>query len=153
MTRGLALFQATGNPYAATGGWIIGTAGLVVGMIHVGGITRLTQSGLSMTSWSPLGTLPPMSNGEWQTEFDRYKSFPEWQQRQSMNLSEFQYIYAWEYGHRMLGRFVGLAFCVPWAYFSLRGQIPPGYQGRMVGLLGMGGTQGLVGWWMVKSGL
>ena len=141
------------NPYVATGTWIFGTAGLVIGMIHVGGITRLTQSGLSMTTWTPLGSAPPLNLLEWQREFDRYKTFPEWQQRQSMTLSEFQYIYAWEYGHRMLGRFVGVAFCIPWIYFSLRGKIPTGYQPRMAGLLAMGGTQGLVGWWMVKSGL
>ncbi|KAL7557394.1 hypothetical protein ACA910_000022 [Epithemia clementina (nom. ined.)] len=152
MTKVGQLFRS-GNPYGATGVWIFGIAGLVVGMIHVGGITRLTNSGLSMTSWTPLGSLPPTNRVEWQAEFDRYKSFPEWQQRKSMTLSEFQFIYAWEYGHRMLGRFVGLAFCVPWIYFSFRRKIPPGYQGRMVGLLAMGGTQGLVGWWMVKSGL
>jgi cytochrome c oxidase assembly protein subunit 15 len=94
-----------------------------------------------------------MSEVEWQAEFARYKTFPEWQQRQSMTLSEFKFIYGWEYGHRMLGRTVGLIFVLPWAYFSLRGRIPKGYQQRMVGLLAMGGTQGLVGWWMVKSGL
>ena len=141
------------NPYASTGKWILGTAGMVVGMIHVGGITRLTQSGLSMTTWSATGSLPPMTHDEWLAEFERYKQFPEWQQRQSMTLKEFQFIYAWEYGHRMLGRAVGLVFCAPWLYFTMRGKIPKGFQGRMVGLLAMGGTQGLVGWWMVKSGL
>jgi heme a synthase len=137
------------NYYAATGQWILGTAGLVVGMIHVGGVTRLTQSGLSMTTWSPLGEaggfLQPLwwSLDEWQAEFDRYKTFPEWSQRKNMTLSDFQYIYAWEYGHRMLGRLVGVAFCVPWLYFSMRRQIPAGYQKRMLGLCAMGATQGL----------
>jgi cytochrome c oxidase assembly protein subunit 15 len=145
--------QAASNPYANTGKWILGTAGLVVGMIHVGGVTRLTQSGLSMTDWSPLGSLPPISKKDWEKEFDRYKLFPEWQQRKSMTLSDFQFIYAWEYGHRMLGRFVGVAFAMPWMYFTFKGRIPKGYQKRMVGLLAMGGTQGMVGWWMVKSGL
>jgi heme a synthase len=148
-----AVTNAAHNMYAPAGKWILGTAASVVGMIHVGGVTRLTQSGLSMTDWSPLGSLPPMTEEAWQKEFDRYKTFPEWQQRKSMTLSEFQYIYGWEYGHRMLGRTVGLIFVLPWAYFSLRGRIPAGYQKRMVGLLAMGGTQGLVGWWMVKSGL
>lgn len=132
---------------------MLGTAGAVVGMIHVGGVTRLTQSGLSMTTWSPLGSLPPITQEQWEVEFDRYKQYPEWEQRKSMTLSEFKFIYGWEYGHRMLGRTVGLIFCLPWAYFTIRGRIPSGYQGRMVGLLAMGGTQGLVGWWMVKSGL
>jgi heme a synthase len=148
-----AITNVAHNMYAPAGKWILGTAASVVGMIHVGGVTRLTQSGLSMTSWSPLGSLPPLTEEAWQAEFERYKSFPEWEQRQNMTLSDFQYIYGWEYGHRMLGRVVGLVFVLPWAYFSLRGRIPPGYQKRMVGLLAMGGTQGLVGWWMVKSGL
>lgn len=154
LEKGLpAVTNSAHNIYAPAGKWIFGTATAVLGMIHVGGITRLTQSGLSMTDWSPLGGLPPMTQIEWETEFSRYKTFPEWQQRKSMTLSEFKYIYGWEYGHRMLGRSVGLIFCVPWIYFSVRGRIPKGYQGRMVGLLAMGGTQGLVGWWMVKSGL
>jgi len=122
-------------------------------MIHVGGITRLTQSGLSMTTWSPLGSLPPITRDEWEEEFARYRTFPEWQQRQSMTLKEFQFIYAWEYGHRMLGRVVGVAFCLPWAYFSVRGMIPAGYQGRMALLGSMGAAQGAIGWWMVRSGL
>ena len=152
LSKGLPLLQ-TANPHASVGKWLLGTGGLVVGMIHVGGVTRLTQSGLSMTSWSPLGSLPPMTTADWEKEFARYKEFPEWQQRQSMTLSDFQFIYAWEYGHRMLGRMVGLVFVAPWAYFTLRGKIPQGYQPRMATLAAMGGTQGLVGWWMVKSGL
>ena len=126
---------------------------MVVGMIHVGGITRLTHSGLSMTSWSPLGSLPPMTREEWEEEFGRYKQYPEWEQRKQMTLREFQFIYAWEYGHRMLGRCVGLVFVLPWVYFTVRKRIPAGYQPRMLGLLAMGGSQGLLGWWMVKSGL
>jgi len=154
LQRGLpAVTQSAHNIYAPAGKWILGTAGSVIGMIHVGGITRLTQSGLSMTTWSPLGSLPPITDDEWQAEFARYRTFPEWQQRQSMTLSEFKFIYGWEYGHRMLGRTVGLIFCLPWLYFTVRGKIPKGFQPRMVGLLAMGGTQGLVGWWMVRSGL
>jgi cytochrome c oxidase assembly protein subunit 15 len=141
------------NQYASVGKWLLGTGGMVVGMIHIGGLTRLTSSGLSMTTWSPLGSKPPMNMTEWNVEFDRYKQHPEWQQRKSMTLSDFQYIYAWEYGHRMLGRVVGVVFLVPWMYFSVRGKIPAGFQKRMLGLGAMGGTQGLVGWWMVKSGL
>ena len=141
------------NIYAPAGKWILGTAFSVVGMIHVGGVTRLTQSGLSMTSWKLLGSLPPITEKEWEIEFERYKTYPEWQQRKSMTVSDFKFIYGWEYGHRMLGRAVGLVFVLPWAYFTAKKMIPRGYQGRMVGLLAMGGTQGLVGWWMVKSGL
>jgi cytochrome c oxidase assembly protein subunit 15 len=148
-----AITSSAHNIYAPAGKWMLGTAFSVVGMIHIGGVTRLTQSGLSMTTWSPLGSLPPITLEEWETEFSRYKSFPEWQQRKSMTLSEFKFIYGWEYGHRMLGRAVGLAFVVPWAYLSAKRLIPNGYQKRMVGLLAMGGTQGIVGWWMVKSGL
>jgi cytochrome c oxidase assembly protein subunit 15 len=154
LQKGLpAVTSSAHNIYAPAGKWILGTAGAVVGMIHVGGVTRLTKSGLSMTTWSPLGSLPPITQGDWEQEFERYKNFPEWQQRKSMTLSEFKFIYGWEYGHRMLGRTVGLIFCLPWMYFTARKKIPTGYQRRMVGLLAMGGTQGMVGWWMVKSGL
>jgi len=154
LRKGLPLRTSVAeNPCATTGKWILATSGLVVGMIHIGGVTRLTQSGLSMTSWSPLGSLPPITQEEWEAEFARYQTFPEWQQRKSMSLSDFKFIYGWEYGHRMLGRFVGLAFCLPWMYFTARGRIPHGYQKKMFGLMAMGGSQGLVGWWMVKSGL
>ena len=152
LSKGLPLVFK-GNKNAAIGKWMLGTAGMVVGMIHVGGLTRLTGSGLSMTTWHPLGSKPPMTTEEWETEFGRYKMYPEWEQRKAMTLNDFKYIYAWEYGHRMLGRCVGLVFVIPWAYFSMRGLVPAGYQPRMVGLLCMGGGQGLVGWWMVKSGL
>jgi cytochrome c oxidase assembly protein subunit 15 len=154
LQKGLPLISASSqNQYASVGKWLFGTAGMVVGMIHVGGVTRLTQSGLSMTTWTPLGSLPPITHDEWQEEFRRYKEFPEWQQRKSMTLDEFKFIYGWEYGHRMLGRCVGLFFALPWVYFTARSVIPKGYQPRMFGLLAMGGSQGLVGWWMVKSGL
>jgi len=147
------LTKLAANPHASVGKWILGTGGLVAGMVHVGGVTRLTKSGLSMTDWKPLGGLPPLTAAEWEAEFDRYKQYPEWQQRRSMTLDDFKYIFYWEWGHRMLGRTVGLAFAAPWAYFAVRGRIPAGYHGRMVTLFAMGGTQGLVGWWMVKSGL
>lgn len=152
--RGLPALNSTPlNPYAPVAKWIIGTSGLVAGMVHIGGVTRLTKSGLSMTDWKPLGSLPPITDEEWATEFERYKQFPEWQQRKSMTVEEFQYIYFWEWGHRMLGRVVGVCFAAPWAYFALKKKIPPGYGNRMRLLFAMGGTQGLVGWWMVKSGL
>ncbi|GKY95521.1 hypothetical protein MPSEU_000513800 [Mayamaea pseudoterrestris] len=153
ITKGLPLLTSKSNPYAPVGKWLFGTAGMVIGMIHVGGVTRLTKSGLSMTDWTPLGSLPPITDAEWQIEFDRYKQFPEWEQRKSMTLDDFKFIYFWEYAHRMLGRVTGLVFALPWMYFTARGKIPVGFQKNMVGLFAMGGTQGLVGWWMVKSGL
>jgi len=154
MAKGLpAVTKTPLNVYAPVAKWLIGTSGLVVGMVHIGGVTRLTKSGLSMTDWKPLGSMPPLNDAEWNDEFDRYKLFPEYQQRKSMTLDEFKYIFFWEWGHRMLGRVVGLCFALPWGYFTLRGKIPPGYQKRMAMLFTMGGTQGLVGWWMVKSGL
>lgn len=137
----------------AVGYWLLGMGGLVAGMVTVGGVTRLTKSGLSMTDWKLQGSLPPMNDEEWQKEFDRYKQFPEWNQRKSMDIEEFKSIYFWEYGHRMFGRSLGLFFIGPMAYFSIRGMIPRSLYPRLFGLLGLGGAQGLIGWWMVKSGL
>ena len=117
------------------------------------GITRLTRSGLSMTDWKLQGTLPPMTAEEWNIEFERYKQFPEWQQRKNMTMDEFKWIFFWEYGHRMMGRSLGFAFAGPLMYFGLRGMIPRHMYGRMALLFSLGGTQGLIGWWMVKSGL
>ena len=175
--RGLPLLTPSpANPHAPLGKWLLGTSSLVLGMVHVGGVTRLTKSGLSMTDWKPLGGKPPMSREEWEAEFARYKEFPEWEQRQGMTLEEFQYIYFWEWGHRMMGRCVGAVFGGGWAYFTwlhrprlpppstlasatsvlpknIASAIPPGYQSRLALLFAMGGTQGLVGWWMVQSGL
>jgi len=175
--RGLpVLFSPALNPHAPVGRWILSTSGLVVAMVHIGGVTRLTKSGLSMTDWKPHMEVPPMTTEEWNVEFDRYKTYPEYAQRKSMTLDEFKYIYYWEWGHRMMGRFVGVVFGGGWAYFTwmhrpklmqqstttmasilmprnLTSAIPPGYQSRLALLFAMGGTQGLVGWWMVKSGL
>lgn len=152
--RGIpAVLNKANNPNLPVATWIFGCTSIVATIVHVGGITRLTKSGLSMTDWKPLGSLPPLSEQEWINEFDRYKQFPEFQQRQNMDLKEFQYIYYWEWGHRMLGRTVGVAFAAPWLYFTMKKRIPNGFQKRMAGLFALGGTQGLVGWWMVRSGL
>lgn len=137
----------------AVGYWLLGVTGMVAGMVSVGGLTRLTKSGLSMTEWNITGRKPPMNQAEWETEFARYKTFPEWQQRQSMTVEEFKFIFWWEYGHRMLGRAVGVAFGVPLVYFLARGRIPAHLKPRMAALFGLGGAQGLVGAWMVQSGL
>lgn len=139
--------------YRPVGYWLLGVSGLIAGIVTVGGITRLTRSGLSMTDWKLQGSLPPMNDEEWEKEFARYKTFPEWNQRQSMTVEEFKYIYFWEYGHRMMGRFIGVAFTLPALYFGARGMIPKHLYKRMGLLFALGGGQGLIGWWMVKSGL
>ncbi|CAN0062368.1 unnamed protein product, partial [Ectocarpus sp. 8 AP-2014] len=144
---------AASSKNRAVAAWLFGTAGAVAVMVTVGGITRMTKSGLSMTDWKVQGSLPPSSEAEWEAEFDRYKAFPEWQQRRSMTLDEFKHIFFWEYAHRMLGRALGVIYGVPLLYFGLRGRIPGHIRGRVAGLFALGGAQGLVGWWMVKSGL
>lgn len=149
------LVLSSQNKYALMGKWLLGTSGFVACIVSVGGVTRLTKSGLSMVDWKPWGGLPPMNVNQWNEEFERYKKFPEWNQRKSMTIDEFKSIYWWEYGHRMLGRTVGLIFVGPGLYLLSRNKIPGGmkYKGRLLGLLGLGATQGAIGWWMVKSGL
>jgi len=128
---------------------------MVAVMIAVGGLTRLTDSGLSITEWRPVsGALPPMSQADWDAEFAKYQAIPEFQlQNTAMTLEEFKGIYWWEWGHRQLGRAIGLVWALGFAGFALTRQIPPGWGTRMAlpGLLG--GVQGAVGWWMVSSGL
>ncbi len=124
-------------------------------MVVVGGITRLTESGLSITEWNVVtGTLPPLSDAAWATEFAKYQQIPEYKEvNLGITLAEFKTIYFWEYIHRLLGRVIGLAFAVPLAWFALRRSIPSGYGLRLVALLALGGLQGTIGWWMVTSGL
>lgn len=135
--------------------WLFVVAALVFVMIVVGGTTRLTQSGLSMVRWEPVsGIVPPLSEAQWQTEFDAYKAYPEYQAiNRGMNLSEFKAIFLWEYVHRLLGRLVGIALALPFTWFALRRFIPPGYGRRLLGLVLLVGLQGAIGWWMVASGL
>jgi len=139
----------------AVSNWLLGVAALVLLMIIVGGITRLTESGLSITRWEPVsGVIPPLTLADWLVEFDRYRATPEYSLvNRGMSLAEFRFIYFWEWAHRLLGRLIGLAFALPLAWFALRRMIPPGYGPRLVALLALGGAQGAVGWWMVKSGL
>ncbi|KAE9002227.1 hypothetical protein PR003_g18125 [Phytophthora rubi] len=133
--------------------WIFGTAAMVGGMIAVGGATRLTRSGLSMVQWKPQGSLPPMTPEEWEAQFEIYKQFPEFQQRKNMTVEEFKDIFWWEYGHRMLGRTVGMVYTVPLVYFMLRKRLPVELYKRFGVLFSLGAAQGGVGWWMVRSGL
>ncbi|MBR2658136.1 MAG: COX15/CtaA family protein [Loktanella sp.] len=135
--------------------WLMMLFALVVVMIAVGGLTRLTDSGLSITEWAPVtGALPPMSAEAWETEFDKYRQIPQYQlMNQGMSMSEFKVIYYWEWGHRQLGRFIGLVWAVGFVWFLARRQIPAGWTGRLLLLGGLGGLQGAIGWWMVASGL
>jgi heme a synthase len=127
--------------------WLSIVAALVLVMVVVGGATRLTDSGLSITEWKPVtGALPPMSDAHWAAEFDKYRQIPQYQLvNRGMSLEEFKVIYWWEWAHRFLGRLVGLVYALPFAYFLVRKQIPK----RLI----LGGLQGAIGWWMVSSGL
>lgn len=135
--------------------WLMVLFALVVVMIAVGGLTRLTDSGLSITEWKPLsGALPPMNAADWQSEFDKYRQIPEYQlQNKGMSLSEFKAIYWWEWGHRQLGRVIGLVWAVGFFGFLAARRIPVGWTGRLMLLGVLGGAQGAIGWWMVSSGL
>ncbi len=135
--------------------WLLLLFSLVACMIIVGGLTRLTDSGLSITEWKPVtGAVPPLSKAEWQSEFAKYKEIPEYYlQNKGMSLGEFKVIYWWEWGHRQLGRLVGLVWAVGFLYFFARNQIPKGWVGRLLLVGAMGGLQGAIGWWMVSSGL
>ena len=159
----------TQKPVAAPGGidakskgargairvWLMMLFALVVVMITVGGLTRLTDSGLSITEWAPLsGSVPPLNAAQWEAEFAAYKLIPEYiEQNRGMSLAEFKVIYWWEWGHRQLGRVIGLVWALGFGYFLVRRQIPVGWTGRLLFLGALGGLQGAIGWWMVSSGL
>lgn len=151
-----ALETRTSRPKALIT-WLMCVAGLVFAMVVVGGITRLTESGLSITEWKPItGALPPLNEASWLSEFEKYKQIPEYTQINGpagMTLGEFQFIYFWEWMHRLLGRVIGLAFALPLAWFWVKQAIPAGYKPRLLALLALGGLQGTIGWWMVSSGL
>lgn len=135
--------------------WLGTLAALIIAMILVGGATRLTDSGLSITEWQPVvGMIPPLSESDWNEAFAAYKTIPEYAQlKRGMSLDEFKTIYWWEWAHRALGRLIGVVFFVPFVAFWLAGYIPPSLLPRLIGLFVLGGLQGAVGWYMVKSGL
>lgn len=137
--------------------WLRFVAFLVFGMVVVGGITRLTESGLSITEWKPVsGTLPPMSDAAWAEAFEKYKTIPEYTEINGpagMTLSQFKIIFFWEWVHRLLGRVVGLALLLPWIYLAAAKRLPNGYSLRIFALGALVALQGTVGWWMVASGL
>jgi cytochrome c oxidase assembly protein subunit 15 len=126
-------------------------------MVVVGGITRLTESGLSITEWAPIsGAIPPLSQDDWSRAFELYKQTPEYQQINGpagMTVQQFKSIYWWEFIHRLLGRLIGVVFTLPLLWFAARREIPRGYGWKLVGLLALGGLQGALGWYMVMSGL
>lgn len=149
------MFQTSQTRPRAIANWLFVVAGLIVLMVVIGGITRLTESGLSITQWKPIsGVIPPLNDAQWQAEFANYQKIPEYQQlNQGMTLAGFKAIFFWEYLHRLLGRLIGLAFALPLAWFWIKKQIPRGYGPRLVALFLLGGLQGAIGWWMVQSGL
>lgn len=136
------------------GYWLLGTAGAVFGMVSLGGVTRLTRSGLSIVEWNAHGEPLPLSDEEWEVAFDKYKAYPEFQRVNSrMTMEEFKPIYLMEWAHRMWGRGLGVVFGVPLVALAVARRIPATLGPRLGLLLGMGATQGAIGWWMVKSGL
>jgi cytochrome c oxidase assembly protein subunit 15 len=135
--------------------WLWTVAVLVFAMVVVGGVTRLTGSGLSITEWKPImGALPPMNAADWNDAFEKYRAIPQYQQvNAGMTLGEFQGIFFWEWFHRLLGRLIGVAFALPFVVFLAMRSLPRRLIVRCAVLLGLGGLQGLIGWWMVTSGL
>ncbi|MDZ7906626.1 MAG: COX15/CtaA family protein [Cypionkella sp.] len=172
MTGKRSIFEEVGSaaPAVASGGiasgahlgarrgiriWLGALFLLVAVMIAVGGMTRLTDSGLSITEWKPItGAIPPLNDADWQTEFAKYQAIPEFQlQNSQMTIAEFKGIFWWEWGHRQFGRVIGLVWAVGFFGFLAARQIPRGWTRRLLGLGVLGGLQGAIGWWMVSSGL
>jgi cytochrome c oxidase assembly protein subunit 15 len=154
----IALFQRPALPTPrprAIERWLLFVACLVFAMVVVGGITRLTESGLSIVRWDPLsGAIPPLGDAAWQQAFEQYKASPQYLQVNSgMTLADFKSIYFWEFVHRLLARLIGLAFALPLLFFWWKRAIPKGYGWKLGGLLALGALQGAIGWWMVASGL
>jgi cytochrome c oxidase assembly protein subunit 15 len=135
--------------------WLLGVAAIVFATVLVGGATRLTESGLSIVEWQPVtGVLPPLSETQWRQEFEKYKAIPQYQQlNRGMSLAEFKTIFWWEWTHRFLGRFIGVAFALPFVWFLWRGWLDSDLRRRLWTILAFGAVQGAVGWWMVSSGL
>jgi heme a synthase len=135
--------------------WLYAVAALVLAMVLVGGATRLTESGLSITEWQPvMGALPPLTEARWLAEFHKYQEIPQYRElNQGMSLAAFKTIFWWEWTHRLLGRAIGVVFLVPLLWFLWRGWVGPGLRVRLWLVFGLGALQGAVGWWMVVSGL
>lgn len=156
MSRGASL-SVTGQPapQKAVGAWLLVCCVLITAMVMLGGYTRLTGSGLSMVDWDPImGALPPLTQSDWEATFRAYRQSPEYQKiNTGMDLAGFKRIFYIEYGHRMLGRTIGVVFLLPFLYFALRGRINARLAGGLLVIFGLGALQGVMGWYMVKSGL
>ncbi len=153
--HGPSAASAAARPMAWVRGWLFCIAALVFAMIVVGGATRLTDSGLSITEWKPIsGVIPPLNEAQWQAELQKYRESSEYQlQNRGMSMADFQVIFWWEWAHRLLGRFVGLAVVAPLAAFTLMGVVRGALAWRLWGVGALIGVQGAIGWWMVASGL
>ncbi len=145
--------QLASLPYIRS--WLVFVAAMVFAMVIVGGATRLTDSGLSITEWKPLlGAIPPLNEADWLAALDKYRQIPEYQLiNKGMSLAEFKFIYWWEWGHRFLGRAIGMVFFVPFLFFWLTGRLHKSHVPRLLVLFVLGGLQGALGWYMVMSGL
>jgi cytochrome c oxidase assembly protein subunit 15 len=146
---------ASRSAHGAVAAWLFACCALVFAMIVVGGVTRLTHSGLSIVEWQPIvGTLPPLTDAQWQDAFVKYQATPEYRQfNHAMDLEGFKGIFWWEYFHRLLGRAIGIVFVVPLAWFAVRRRLPPGVAAKLGAVFVLGGLQGALGWYMVQSGL
>jgi len=147
--------RASGGDTYAVGAWLLICCALVFAMVVVGGVTRLTHSGLSITEWQPIiGALPPLTDGQWAGAFAKYRATPEYRQvNPGMTLEAFKGIFWWEYFHRLLGRAIGVVFLLPLLWFIARRRIPPGVAPGLFGIFALGALQGAMGWYMVQSGL
>ncbi len=154
-TRRLAPEQVGSAADVAVRVWLLAVAALVFAMVVVGGATRLTDSGVSITVWKPLlGAIPPLNEADWLAAFDRYKTIPQYAiVNPGMSLAAFKFIYWWEWTHRLLGRLIGVAFALPFLGFWLADKLRPGFAMKLLGVLALGALQGAIGWYMVMSGL
>lgn len=155
MTSAAAYLRARADSRRSIAGWLFVCAALIFALVVIGGITRLTESGLSITEWKPVtGTFPPLSDEGWQAEFEKYQQIPEYRERNlGMTLDQYKNIYWWEYLHRLGGRLVGIAFLLPFLWFLLRGRLRGQLAWKLGGIFLLGAAQGALGWYMVASGL
>src|SRR5471032_541615 len=155
MTQAATARQSFWQSRRSVGYWLLCVAAVILAMITVGGLTRITGSGLSITEWDPIiGVVPPLNDATWHEAFAKYRSIPQYiHENQGMGLAAFKGIFWWEWGHRLLGRLLGVLFAVPFVWFSWTGTIKRTDWPRMLLLFALGGLQGFVGWWMVESGL
>ncbi len=153
--RNIALAPATARSARPVGLWLLVCCAMIFAMVVIGGITRLTESGLSIVEWRPVaGALPPLSESDWQAEFDKYRQIDQYQLKNAgMSLAEFKRIFFWEWFHRFWGRLIGLVFFFPFVWFWARGHVRGVQAAKLAALFCLGGLQGAIGWWMVASGL